>query len=468
MIQHPNQPAVPRAQAVAERLFSAIERFLRIEAISGLVLLLSAAAALVWANSFAAHSYHVFWEQPLSLRFGSFAISPSLHFIVNDVLMSVFFLVVGMEIRREIHDGALADVRVAALPIAAAAGGVAVPAIVYTILNDSAALQSGWAVPTATDIAFAVGVLALLGKFIPLSIRILLLALAIIDDIAAVIIIAAFYGGGIDVAGFPLGLAAILIVIGMQAIGIGNAFAYVIPGALLWAAFHHAGLHPSLAGVVLGLITPVRARAMREPAFAVAQRALQDVHDRIEARYLSPHEISQPLKSLQAAQRELLAPVVRVQMSLHPWVAFGVMPLFALANAGVTLGSIDISSHTTLNLGLSVGLALIIGKPIGIFLGSWLAVRLGWCKLPRGVTWTGVLLVGVLGGIGFTMSIFIATLAFPEPPDLAAAKLGVLVGSAISGVLGLVFGYLYFRAFANPSADPTTANHAPPNGHSPQ
>lgn len=444
MSRHPASATVPPAQLVAEKIFNALERFLHVEAVSGIVLLVSAAVALVWANSPASHSYHAFWELPVGFSLGPLSISRSLHFIVNDALMSVFFLVVGMEIRREMHQGALSQLRVAALPLAAAVGGVAAPALIYLALGGDAELRQGWAVPTATDIAFAVGVLALLGKSIPFSIRVLLLALAIIDDIAAVIIIAVFYAHGLDPYGLLIAAAGVLLVFGMQRIGIGSAFAYVVPGAILWFGLLKTGVHPSLAGVVLGLITPVVRRPMGEPVIQVATRSLQELHERIEAQSHEPQELSHPIRTLREAQRELVPPVMRVQMALHPWVAYGVMPLFALANAGVTLGDVDLASDTARTLALSVALALLLGKPMGIFFGSWLAVRIGWCQLPAGVTWSGVLLVGILGGIGFTMSIFIATLAFADPHLLSAAKLGVLLGSLIAGVAGLLLGYLSF------------------------
>ncbi len=438
--RHPTHATLPSAQVVAEKVFSALERFLHVEAVSGIVLLLSAAAALLWANSPASESYHHLWDAPLTIEVGAFSLSRSLHFVINDALMAVFFLVVGMEIRREMHEGALADIRAAALPLAAALGGIAVPAWFYLALNPEPSVRHGWAVPTATDIAFAVGVLALLGKSIPASIRIFLLALAIIDDIAAVIIIAAFYSGGLDYSGLFFAGFGVLLVLGMQAIGIGTAFAYIIPGAILWWGFLKIGAHPTLAGVVLGLMTPVVPRRMQERPLDVARRAVNDLNARIDEQQCDPHTLLGPLKQLRRAQRELLPPVVRVQMTLHPWVAYGVMPLFALANAGVSFQGLDIGNGATRSVMIGVAIALVLGKPIGIYLGSWLAVRLGWCQLPPRVTWGGVVLVGCLGGIGFTMSIFIATLAFNDLQLLAAAKLGVLLGSVTAGIVGLSLG----------------------------
>jgi len=441
--RHPVDAPLPHAQRVAERVFNALERFLHVEAVSGVVLLVAAGIALLWANSPLADSYHHFWEMPLTIGVGAYSATRSVHFVINEMLMTIFFLVVGMEIRREMHEGTLAELRAASLPLAAAMGGVAVPAVLYLMLNAEPVLRDGWAIPTATDIAFAVGVLALLGKSIPASIRIFLLALAIIDDIAAVIIIAAFYSGGLDYSGLLIAAFGLLLVLGLQTIGIGSALPYVIPGAILWMGLYKTGVHPTLAGVALGLITPVLPLRTRERPLDTATRALSELQHSVADNHLASHELQRPLKELRTAQRELLPPVTRVQMALHPWVAYGVIPLFALANAGVNVDGINLSSRDALSVMLGVLVALLTGKPIGIFLGSWIAVRAGWCRLPPGLTWRGVLLAGCLGGIGFTMSIFIANLAFGDGGLLAAAKLGVLLASAAAGTVGLVLGRVY-------------------------
>ncbi len=401
MNRAPTRQTPPRAQLAADRAFAALSRFLHIEAVSGIVLMLAAAIALIWANSPASATYHAIWHAPLTIGLGPYVTSQPLHFWINDALMAVFFLVVGMEIRREIHEGALASLKLAALPLAAALGGVLVPALIYVALNTDPTTLRGWAVPTATDIAFAVGVLALLGRSIPGNVRVLLLALAIIDDIVAVLIIALFYSGGLDLSGLLVAGLGVLMVLGLQQIGIGSAWAYVVPGAVLWLGLLQTGAHPTLAGVVLGLMTPVLPVRMRGQA-----------------------------------------PVIRVQMALHPWVAYGVMPLFALANAGVTLDGVDLGTGSAQTVTLGVVLALVLGKPLGVVGASWLAVRLGLCQLPGGVTWSGVGLVGLLAGIGFTMSIFIATLAFDNAQLLGAAKLGVLLASLLAAVLGLSWGFL--------------------------
>lgn len=443
-IHSPPSP-LPRAQLLAERAFSAIERFMHIEAVSGIVLLTTAALALIWANSPASDSYHALWHTPVSISVGNFSISHSLHFWINDGLMTVFFLVVGVEIRREIHEGALANVRLAALPLAAALGGVTVPAIIYACLNADPLQVKGWAVPTATDIAFAVGVLALLGRAIPSNVRVLLLALAIIDDIVAVLIIAAFYSAGLDYTGLLIAAVGVLMVWGLQRMGISNAFAYVVPGIVIWVGLLQTGAHPTLAGVVLGLMTPVLPRRGRERPIDSVVQVIGDLREHAEATTPQPNALAPRLRLLKRAQRELIPPVSRVQNALHPWVAFGVMPLFALANAGVTLGGVNLDLESSQRVLLGVFLALVVGKPIGVIAASALVVRLGWCRLPPEVTWSGVCVVGLLAGIGFTMSIFIANLAFDSENLLNAAKLGVLLASVVAAVIGLSWGLIYAR-----------------------
>jgi NhaA family Na+:H+ antiporter len=433
---------LPRAQLLAERAFTTLERFLHIEAASGIVLLIAAAAALIWANSSLAASYHELWHAPLSIGLGGFAFSQSLHFWINDGLMTVFFLVVGMEIRREIHEGALSNLKQAALPLAAALGGVIVPALIYLGLNSAPIRQNGWAIPTATDIAFAVGVLALLGRSIPGNIRVFLLTLAIVDDVVAVLIIAFFYSGGLDYTGFAVAAAGILIVLGFQRAGIGSAYGYVLPGAIIWVGVLMTGAHPTLAGVILGLMTPVTSIPMRERPMDIVSRVVKDLCNS-EVHSTGTDHLAKPLRQLRVAQREILPPVVRVQMALHPWVAYCVMPLFALTNAGVSIGDITLSDGGSMRVMLAVALALIAGKPLGIISVSWFMVRLGWGRLPPEVSWCGIVLIGLLAGIGFTMSIFIAMLAFNNENLLGAAKLGILLGSIAAAILGIGYGKVF-------------------------
>ena len=441
MTRHSSGQDLPRLQVLTERTFATFERFLHIQAASGVVLLIAAAAALIWSNSALAPSYHSLWHTPVSFSFGNFSSSQPLHFWINDGLMTLFFLVVGMEIRREIHEGSLSSLRQAGLPIAAAVGGVVVPAFLYLLFNDAPIRQDGWAIPTATDIAFAVGLLALLGRSIPANLRVFLLALAIIDDIVAVLIIALFYSEGLDYSGFIVAGVGIFMVLGLQQMGIGSAYAYILPGAVLWVGILITGAHPTLAGVVLGLMTPVISIPMRERPMDLMARIVGELKGRKpSASDADSDQTSLHLRQLRLAQRELLPPAMRVQATLHPWVAFAVMPLFALANAGVSLSGLDLSADGAVWISTGITLALVLGKPLGILGMSWLVVRAGWCVLPAGVSWAGITLVGLFAGVGFTMSIFIAMLAFDHAHLLGAAKLGVLAGSILSALLGLAWG----------------------------
>lgn len=425
---------LPRSQVLAERVFDTLQRFLHVEAVSGLVLLIAAASAMIWANSVFAHSYDALWHLPISIGFGDLVFSRTLHFWINDILMTVFFLVVGMEIRREIHEGALNSLRHAALPIVGALGGVVVPALIYLAFNNAPIRNHGWAIPTATDIAFAVGVLALLGRSIPVNVRVFLLTLAIIDDVIAVLIIAFLYSGGLTYSGFAVSGLGLLMVLALQRMGVGSAYAYVPPGAVIWVGLLMTGAHPTLAGVILGLMTPVKPIPMREHPIDIVSRIA------VELKTLTARRMATPVRELHIANREMLPPVIRVQTALHPWVAYGVMPLFALANAGVSLSGVDLSTEGSLLVMIGVAVALIAGKPVGVISATWLMVRVGWGRLPPGVSWGGICLVGLLAGIGFTMSIFIALLAFEDENLLAAAKLGVLAGSVLAAGLGLCWG----------------------------
>lgn len=444
---HPQFPApspdIPPLHRVTMKASSAFARMLHIEAMSGIVLLIAAAIALIWANSPWAASYFATWHAPLALTLGPWTWSTDLHFFVNDVLMTIFFLVVGMEIRREMYNGALADVRQALLPIIAALGGVVVPALIYVALaRGDAQLLNGWAIPTATDIAFAVGVLALLGKSIPGPLRIFLLALAIIDDIVAVLIIAFFYSGGLDYSGFGIALVGLVLVLLFNRMGVAAAWAYVVPGAILWLGLLHTGAHPTLAGVVLGLMTPVTMRPAQRHHLDVAEQALRRIRSHAQRGQFEVDVLHHELRIATTAQRDLLPPVFRLPAMLHPWVAFGVMPIFALANAGVQFGGMDLAATGPHTVFWGVLLALVLGKPLGVFLATFLAVKSGVSPLPEGINWRGVLLVGVLAGIGFTMAIFVGGLAFSDAALLSAAKLGILAASATAAIVGLVYGFI--------------------------
>jgi NhaA family Na+:H+ antiporter len=420
-----------------QRFLAPLERFLHIEAASGVLLLVAAAAALLWANSPWHAGYDALWHAPVELRIGRWAVAEPLHFWINEGLMTVFFLVVGLEIRREIHEGTLSTLDHALLPLVAALGGVVVPAALYLAFVGGDA-REGWAIPTATDIAFAVGVLALLGSRVPGGLRVLLLAIAIVDDLAAVLIIAVAYTDGVGVAGLGIALAGVAGVLLFQKLQVRSAWPYVLPGCVIWAGLLEAGVHPTLAGVVLGLMTPVT-RSGHEGLLQEAASALGEL-DRHEWRSaLDVKSASHQVQAIRRANRDILPPVVRVEMSLHGWVAFGVMPLFALANAGVYVGDIAWSSPDVTPVLAGCAIGLVAGKPLGVLAAAYLATRAGICALPPGVSWRGLALVGGLAGIGFTMAIFIANLAFGGQL-LAAAKVGVLIASGTAGLVALIAG----------------------------
>lgn len=383
-----------------------LEHFLRIEAASGIVLLMATAIALLWANSPLHGSYSAVWHTPLRLSLGSFTFERHLEWLVNDGLMVIFFFVVGMEIRRELHHGELADWRRAALPAAAALGGMLAPAATYLCFAGSLPqARVGWGVPMATDIAFAVGILTLLGKRVPAALRVLLLALAVIDDLGAIVVIALFYSSGVAVSGLvvaALGAGCILV---LQRLDVRAKLAYAVPAVVVWAGTYNAGIHPTIAGVIVGLMTPVHGAARTD--------------------LLSDGELRSPAETLIEA--------------LHPWVAFGIMPVFALANAGVALTGVELD-RTGMQTLIAVAVGLVVGKPVGIGLACWLTLRLRVAALPFGLTARHLVILGAVAGVGFTMALFVAQLAFGAGPLLGAAKLGVLLGSAVAAVVGLTAG----------------------------
>jgi Na+:H+ antiporter, NhaA family len=406
---HPRSDPAPAKPAGGTRtrtrigVFRFLERFFQIEAASGIVLLCATVLALLWANSPWRLAYEDLWHFRVVIRISGLAWELTSHFVVNEALMTVFFLLVGLELRRELHHGALSSVRQAIIPVAAALGGVIVPAVIYLGLVPDGITRRGWAIPTATDIAFAIGILAILGRRVPPPARVLLLSLAVTDDVIAVLLIAVFYSAGIQWVGLLVVVAGIVLIKLLQRLGIRAAIAYLLPAAVLWVGMFRAGVHPTLSGVILGLLTP-----------AVAP------------------EPSGPDDSM--------PPVERMQIALHPWVAYGIMPLFAFANAGVSFDGVLPLEHGEGLLVAAIVLALVIGKPFGIVAGTWLARRSGVGILAPGLDWRGVMLVGILGGIGFTMSILIASLAFEGGELLPASKLGVLCGSALAAGAGLLIG----------------------------
>jgi NhaA family Na+:H+ antiporter len=440
----PNVPDPPGAwspaRRVAKRIIAPVERFLAIEASSGIVLLVAALAALALANSPFREPFEALWHTDLAIRIGSWEFERDLHFLINDGLMTIFFFVVGLEIRREIAHGELSQLKRAALPIAAALGGMIVPAVIYAAINAGGPAMHGWGVPMATDIAFAVGALALLGTRVAPALRILLLALAVIDDVGAIVIIAVFYSGDIALHGFALAGAGVAAIFFLQRLGVRSTWAYVPAGVVVWCGAYVSGVHPTLAGVVVGMLTPVRAWFTQERFVSDAEASVEAVRANEEGeRAILPH-----LDVINRARRETVSPVERLQHRLHGWVAYGIMPLFAFANAGVPLGNATFDADG-MRVFLGVALGLAIGKPLGVVAFAWLGTKARITALPRGVRWSAVSIVGLVAGIGFTMALFVANLAFEPGPLLETAKLAILAGSAAAALLGYVVGRLVLK-----------------------
>ena len=403
-------------------------RFLRIEAAGGAVLLSFTVAALVLSNSPWAHFFENVWETPVGLHIGSLEFARSLREWINDGLMTLFFFLVALELKRELVLGELSHPRMAALSIAAALGGMLVPAVLYLLLQWGQPGQQGWGTVMATDTAFVIGCLALLGSRIPQSLRVFMLSLAIVDDIGAILVVAIGYSREISWTALALGVLGIGVVRAMAVLGFRGFPLYFLVGGFCWLAVDASGIHATITGVILGLMTPARRWVSDERLYAILDRVIAhptssngsgDTKDR------------QTLQVAEIAARETLSPVERLEIGLHPWVGFVIMPLFAFANAGLPLSLADLGSSVT--VAVFVGFAL--GKPIGVMTFSWLAVRSGIALRPADLSWPLLAGGGLLAGIGFTMALFIAGLAFSESL-IDSAKLGIFLASVVSAVAG--------------------------------
>jgi Na+:H+ antiporter, NhaA family len=422
-----------------DRILQPFAQFAHTASSGGIVLLVCTAIALAWANSPWAASYHHIWELEIALDAGPIAIRSTLHHLINDGLMVVFFFLVGLEIKREVLIGELASLRRAALPAAAALGGMVVPAALYAAWNAGGSGSAGWGIPMATDIAFALGVLALLGNRIPPGLKVLLAALAIVDDIGAVLVIALFYTGSVRWGALGAAGALLVLAAAANAAGVRRPWAYSLLGVTLWGAVLASGVHATIAGVLLAMTIPSRTR-IDEDEFLRRARQSVDAFERgcgPETSVLTNQAQQEAILTLETLCEHAQAPLQTIERKLHVLVAFGIMPLFALANAGVQLSGEGQGQVLANPVTLGVVVGLVLGKPLGIMIFSWIAVRLRLAELPRGVTWRLLHGMAWLGGIGFTMSLFIAGLAFPGAPALlTAAKIGVLAASLAAGICG--------------------------------
>jgi len=422
-------------------------RFTHVEAAGGLVLLAGAVAALVWANLPGGGSYERFWETRLDLTLGPLALHETLRGFVDHGLMTLFFFVVGLEIKRELVRGDLRDPRTAALPVLAAVGGMVVPAAIFLAFVGGGEAARGWGVPVATDIAFSLGVLSLLGSRVPVGARLFLLTLAITDDIGGIVIIAVAYTGGLSVWWLLGSLGALAAVWGANRAGV-RSLAFYGPAAFAaWLCLLESGVHATLSGVALALLTPAASFYSDEEYRDRARRILAG-HEGAAAASHGAERIDEDALILAAVARESVAPLDRIERALHPWSSFLVVPLFALANSGVRFAGTDLGEAVTHPVTLGTALGLLVGKLLGISAFTWLAVRLGWGRLPKHATWRHIAGVAAVAGIGFTVALFIAGLAFTDPLLADRAKLGIFAGSILAGVAG----YLILRS-APPAPD---------------
>jgi Na+:H+ antiporter, NhaA family len=421
------------------RILGPMQEFIHQSQSGGIVLLGMAVVALLIANSPFSAAYVTVLDTHIGITVGSLVLEESVLHWVNDGLMAIFFFLVGLEIKREVLVGELANLRAATLPIVAAVGGVIVPAAIYFTLNAGGSGARGWGVPMATDIAFALGCLALLGSRIPFGLKIFLTAVAIVDDLIAVLVIAVFYTSELQLIVLGAGLAVLVILALANSFGFRSPLIYASLGILVWLAFLNSGVHATIAGVLVALTVPARSRIDAHTFLKRARQTLQqfDENEGEDTQARTTETQQSAIIELEEVCEQAQAPLQKMEHSLHGWVGFVIMPVFALANAGVVLSADSLGSDS-LPVLLGIVLGLTLGKPIGIVGVSWLAVRAGVAELPQGVTWRHMLGTGVLAGMGFTMSLFIAALAFSDPDTLATAKLAILLASLLAGVAGLL------------------------------
>jgi NhaA family Na+:H+ antiporter len=425
------KPAAAAAQAktAVAKLLSPVQDFINTESASGVVLIGAALVAFAWANSPWANHYFAILEIPLGIGFGAWGLEKPLILWVNDLLMAVFFFVVGLEIKRECLVGELAGWQKASLPVAGALGGMIVPALIYVALNPSEPAVRGWGVPMATDIAFALGILALLGDRVNLGLKVFLLALAIVDDLGAVLVIALFYTYELNIGALLLSFLAWAVALAYGRFGGGKALAFALIGLVAWYFMLKSGVHATIAGVLMALAVPLRHQ--------LSPQQLQQELRPLTTRGGDFEQVEATIEHLEEVLARAHSPLHKMEHALAPFTAFVIMPVFAFFNAGLALGGRETELLSAVSIGAFVG--LLLGKPIGVVGFVALAVKTGLTRLPAGTSWQGLIGVGLLAGIGFTMSLFIASLAFPDVATLNQAKMGVLCASVIAALAGLAF-----------------------------
>jgi Na+:H+ antiporter, NhaA family len=418
------------------------QRFMQREAAAGIVMLAAAVVALAWANSGWTHAYEALWQTEVALRIGQidYFDGLTLRDWVNDGAMALFFFLVVLEIKRELVAGELRNPRAAALPVIAALGGMVVPALLYAVMTAGTPGAAGWGIPMATDIAFAAGVASLAGSRVPPAAKIFLLSLAIVDDLGAIMVIALFYSHGGSVLWLGLALATAAVAAAFRRIQVRSLVPYGLLGLVCWVALHEAGVHPTVAGVIFALLTPIWSLYDPREFPRRARAVIAGIDEAFQDERFVHHEydrVQSSLRDVARLSKETEAPLDRLEHRLGPWVSFLIVPVFALANAGLPLaGSWSAAGEVGHRVALGVALGLVIGKTIGIFAAAWLACRFGLARLPTDTGWAHILALAAAGGIGFTVSLFMTELSFTDQALVASAKLGVFAGSLIAGALG--------------------------------
>ena len=435
----------PRAHVAERRLIlfvRPVQEFIRTESASSVMLIAAAAAALIWANSPWQHEYEHLLEAQLSIDLAIWAVSGSLHFWVNEVAMVLFFFVIGLEIKREITIGELSDPRVMAAPVAGAIGGMLLPLALYLLIAQGSDARQGWAIPMATDVAFALGIASLFATRVPIGLRAMLLTFVIVDDIGTVVVVAFFYSADLQVFQVLLTIGLVALMMLLYRLGVRNMIMFAAIGVAAWGAIVDSGVHPTTLGAVLGFLTPWRAPMPLDFFVGTAQRLLDRFkHGEEEPETPLGHDqVVDSLLSLSDLSSKAVPHLDRMEHQLHPWVAYLIIPAFALANAGVQFDAEGVNEAFSSSVTWGVIIGLVVGKPVGLIGAAWIAVRLG-ATLPEGVTWRGIAAIGLVAGIGFTVALFVADLAFEDETLLQYSKIGILAGLVVSGPLGLL-GFL--------------------------
>lgn len=426
------------AESPIDYLLKPVSKFIHQEFTGGIILFINVLIAIGWVNSPWGDSYHHVWETKLSIGFGQLLLDKPLHIWINDGLMALFFFVIGLELKREFMAGELSSVKKASLPMMAALGGMLVPALIYLVINKDLPSQQGWGIPMATDIAFALAILSMAGKHIPGSVKVFLSALAVADDLGAVLVIAFFYTA--HIAYTPLliaGLFLILLAIG-NFLGIRSTLFYLVIGIMVWAGFLFSGVHATIAGVLVAFTIPARTKINENDYAGKVKKYIAEFENEIpQLGSLMTAEQHVIIEKIKEKSQDAETPLQKVEYALHPWVAFVIMPLFALSNAGMHIGS-DFFSSLVNPVSLGVITGLIAGKFVGVLLFTWLMVRFGFSELPQSSSWQHIIGVAALAGVGFTMSLFITGLAFSSVEMVDQSKYGILIASLFAGCLGII------------------------------